>query len=361
MKVHLIFFFALFMSACGNDDGDEEITLPSNLIMQVLQDEAMAGKVSVNASADNANYLEINFGEAGESSVKMVAGKASHTYTTSGTYTIEVRAFATASAFVSETNQVTVVLEEPAVVIPSEGYSTPASYSGMTLVWQDEFDGEAVNAADWSFEEGGGGWGNNELEVYTKSNHSVKDGMLIITARKDGDNYTSTRMITKDKRTFKYGRIDIRAALPKGQGIWPALWTLGNDISTVGWPKCGEIDIMEMIGGGGREKTIYGTPHWFESDQTPHASYGGHVDLSSGTFNDKFHVFTIIWDASKITWYMDDVQYHVIDITPPALDEFHKEHFIIFNVAVGGQWPGNPDSNTKFPQNMIVDYVRVFQ
>jgi beta-glucanase (GH16 family) len=137
---------------------------------------------------------------------------------------------------------------------------------------------------------------------------------------------------------------------------------LGSNFNDVGWPKCGEIDIMEMVGGSsGGDKTVYGTPHWYDSPTQEHASYGGQYSLTSGTFADKFHVFTIIWDASKITWYVDDQKFHTIDITPEALSEFKAPYFFIFNVAVGGQWPGNPDGTTVFPQKMMVDYVRVFQ
>jgi beta-glucanase (GH16 family) len=161
------------------------------------------------------------------------------------------------------------------------------------------------------------------------------------------------------KKEFKYGRVDIRAALPKGQGIWPALWMLGSNFSDVGWPMCGEIDIMELVGGDGKDNIVHGTTHW--DNNGSYANYGGSYRLPTGIFNDEFHVFTIIWDESKIAWLVDDKQYHSIDISPAALSEFRQEFFFIFNVAVGGNWPGSPDGTTEFPQRMIVDYVRVFQ
>ncbi len=142
------------------------------------------------------------------------------------------------------------------VTIPTEGFEAADSYDGMELVWEDDFSGDAINMDDWKFEVGNGssGWGNNELEYYTAGeNAALQDGNLVITARRQdrgGFKYTSTRMITKGKQRFKYGRIDIRAVLPKGQGIWPALWMLGDNIDQVSWPRCGEIDIMELIGGG---------------------------------------------------------------------------------------------------------------
>ncbi len=248
--------------------------------------------------------------------------------------------------------------------LPSGGYESPLSYPGYALVWNDEFDGTALNPADWTHEigTGTGGWGNNEVQYYRAENASVADGLLTIEAREEnygGRNYTSSRLVTQDKRFFRYGKIDIRAALPRGQGLWPALWMLGQNFASVGWPASGEIDIMEMIGGSGRENTIYGTVHWDNAGS--HASYGGANTLSSGTFADEFHVFSIEWDSTAIRWFLDGVQYHVIDITSAGLSEFQEEFFFIFNVAVGGNWPGSPDSSTFFPQRMLVDHVRVFE
>jgi beta-glucanase (GH16 family) len=232
-------------------------------------------------------------------------------------------------------------------------------------VWSDEFDGSTINEADWTFETGGNGWGNNELEFYRRENAEIYQGSLMITAKKESfsaSQYTSARMVTKDKQTFKYGRVDIRAALPKGQGIWPALWMLGNNIGEVGWPKCGEIDIMEMVGGSGnKNKTVYGTLHWESGGQRVCTCDKPGYTLPSGIFNDEFHVFSIVWNSSNITWYVDDVQFNQISVTPADLNEFHEQFFFIFNLAVGGNWPGSPDATTKFPQRMFVDYVRVFQ
>lgn len=248
--------------------------------------------------------------------------------------------------------------------IPSSGFTSPTSYAGKTLVWQDDFTSSSLNLSDWTYEIGTGsnGWGNNELQYYTNQNTFTQDGHLVIAAKAqslNGSNYTSSRIVTQNKQDFQYGRVDIRAALPEGQGIWPALWMLGSNFRSVGWPASGEIDIMEMIGGNGRENTVHGTVHWQNDGQ--HAMYGGSRTLASGTYNDSFHVFSIEWTASSITWYVDNVQYHVIDITPAQLSEFRNSFFFIFNVAVGGNWPGAPNSSTSFPQYLIVDYVRVFR
>lgn len=237
----------------------------------------------------------------------------------------------------------------------------------LKLIWSDNFDGTSLNTEYWTYETGPN-WFNNELQYYSDQNVTVSDGKLTIEARGEsveGRNYTSSRIKTQDKFEFQYGRVDIRASLPEGQGLWPALWMLGSNISEVNWPACGEIDIMEMIGGQGRENTVYGTLHWQDPNGDPgnsfHAQTGSTYSLSTGTFSGDFHVFSIIWDETSIKWYVDEVLSHEISITPPDLSEFHQPYFFIFNVAVGGDFPGNPDNSTVFPQQMIVDYVRVYQ
>ena len=249
------------------------------------------------------------------------------------------------------------------VAFVDKGYKTPASYQSLTLVWADEFDGTSLNDKYWNYEIGNNnGWGNNELQYYKKDNTTVKDGYLTIEARVESNgasNYTSSRLTTQDKFNVKYGRVDIRALLPKGQGIWPALWMLGKNIKQVSWPKCGEIDIMELVGGTDKDNVVYGTAHW--DNNNSHAQYGGSTKLASGAFADEFHVFSIVWDVKKIVWYVDDKQFHIIDTTPAGLSEFQEDYFLLLNLAVGGDWPGKPNSATVFPQQMKVDYIRVFQ
>ncbi|MEI8048673.1 MAG: family 16 glycosylhydrolase [Bacteroidota bacterium] len=242
--------------------------------------------------------------------------------------------------------------------LASDGYITPATYPSMVNVWSDEFDGSALNLNWWTYETGAGGWGNNELQTYANSpnNSNVSDGKLKIIAIKENGNYTSARLITKGKKEFTYGRIDIRAKLPYGQGIWPALWMLGGNISQVSWPKCGEIDIMENL--GQNVNKVYGTAHY---DNGGHLSAGGSYSLSGQGFNDKFHVFTIMWQENSIRWYVDYNPYFDVTDSSIKFDAFKLSQFFIFNVAVGGQWPGNPDATTVFPQTMTVDYIRVFQ
>ena len=246
------------------------------------------------------------------------------------------------------------------------GYQSATSYEGYSQVWSDEFDGSEVDENNWGYDIGGSGWGNNELEFYTNRNAYLTDGNLVIRANKEnygGREYTSSRLKTQSKQTVNYGRIDIRAVMPQGQGIWPALWMLGSNFPTVGWPHSGEIDIMEMIGGNGRENTVHGTAHWYNQSSNQNASYGGSYGLPSGeTLSTNFHVFSIDWDSTSITWYLDHVQYHTMAINDSSsLAAFRKDFFFIFNIAVGGNWPQYPDASTVFPQRMVVDYVRVFQ
>lgn len=248
--------------------------------------------------------------------------------------------------------------------IPATGYSTPETYAGKTLVWQDEFNGTALDPNAWTFETGAGGWGNNELQYYRPDNTFFSAGKLIIEARKENFSsaaYTSSRLITQGKKEFKFGRIDIRAALPQGQGIWPALWMLGSNIGTAGWPVCGEIDIMEMI--GNQPNRVYGTAHYGPSTNQHQQSGSSKALAGTAKYADEFHVFSIVWEQDHIRWLIDDVSFH--EITPasiaPSAYPFNQNFFFIFNLAVGGIWPGNPDGTTIFPQRLIVDYVRVFQ
>ena len=240
--------------------------------------------------------------------------------------------------------------DEHIFFIPETGYTTPDTYEGMTLVWSDEFDGPNINSNNWTFEIGTGtwGWGNNELQYYQEENTSIIDGNLVIEARSqtvENSNYTSSRIITRGKQSFQYGRVDIRAVMPEGQGLWPALWMLGSNHLQVGWPTCGEIDIMEMIGGEERDNVVHGTAHW---DQDGHVSYGQSTTNESGKLSEEYHVYSIIWDAQSIRWYLDDVNFNTIDITPAALSAFHDDFYFIMNVAVGGVWPGSPDNTTLF-------------
>lgn len=236
-----------------------------------------------------------------------------------------------------------------------DGSTTPRALS-YQLQWSDEFDGNTINTANWSFENGGGGWGNNEQQYYQPSNATVSNGNLVITARKQsigGLPYTSARMITKGKREFKYGKIEARMKLPQGQGQWPAFWMLGANIDAVQWPKCGEIDIMENTN---TSNAVLGTIHWFNNGYT---YYGGNVN----TTPTDYHVYAVEWTPTAITWFVDGVQFHTANITNSinGTDEFHNPFFIILNLAVGGNLPGQNIDESRLPANLLVDYVRVYQ
>ena len=242
------------------------------------------------------------------------------------------------------------------------------------IIWSDEFDGQAgtsINDEYWTHELGGSGWGNNELQYHTNLPENVSldgNGNLAIVARVDNSGeyachyglcrYTSARIITRGKVEFTYGRVESRIKVPRGQGVWPAFWMLGANFPQASWPVCGEIDIMENIG---REpRTVHGTIHGPGYSGGEGIGRPKHIDKD---FADDFHVYAVDWDPHIIRWYVDGDLYS--ELTPDDLRGnkwvFDHDFFILLNVAVGGYWPGNPDTTTEFPQTMLVDYVRVYQ
>jgi beta-glucanase (GH16 family) len=241
------------------------------------------------------------------------------------------------------------------------------------LVWSDEFNGPVGSGPDptkWTYDLGGGGWGNNELEVYTNSlqNASIvadpaaTDGTALdIQAIKQSDGtYTSARLKTQGLQSWTYGRFEARARLPYGQGMWPAFWLLGSNIGSVGWPNCGEIDAMENIG---REpSTVHGTMHGpgYSGANGITASY----TLPNGQqFKDAYHTFDVDWTPTTITWSVDGQVYETrtrADLPQGTNWVFDHSFFVLLNLAVGGNWPGNPDGTTVFPQNYLIDYVRIY-
>jgi beta-glucanase (GH16 family) len=255
--------------------------------------------------------------------------------------------------------------------VPGARSDNPAAWK---LVWSDEFAGRSGSAVDtrkWSFDVGGKGWGNNELETYTNrtANAHLEGGFLVITALKEtfvgsdgiSRNYTSARLLTRNKFSQAYGRFEARIRIPFGQGIWPAFWLLGDNIETANWPNCGEIDIMENI--GKEPSIVHGTFHGpgYSGGNGVSAAYSLPVGRK---FSDDFHTFGIEWEPNVIRFYVDDLLYKTrtpADLPAGALWAFDHPFFIILNVAVGGGWPGNPDATTVFPQRMLVDYVRVYQ
>ena len=254
-------------------------------------------------------------------------------------------------------------IEDPNIE-PPEGYY---------LVWHDEFDGDELDSSNWAGEYHRPGWVNNELQTYVVDgdNYFVEDGDLVIqplTGTNDNGRafYTSGRINTYHLHAFTYGRVEARIRVPQGQGFLPAFWMMSDDESYGSWPKSGEIDIMEILGSD--TDTLYGTLHY----GNPHMQNQGIYDLSSGDFASEYHVFAVEWEPGEIRWYCDDVCYYSTSYWYSAMDgqepneypaPFNQPFYIILNVAVGGNWPGDPDETTLFDESaqMRVDYVRVFQ
>ncbi len=250
----------------------------------------------------------------------------------------------------------------PAAPVVEEAPAAPTTPERWELIWSDEFDGNTINTENWLYDTGAGGWGNNELQNYTDraENARLEDGMLVIEARQESykaSDYTSARLKTQMRQSWTYGRVEARMKLPTGQGIWSAFWMLGEDINTNGWPDCGEIDIMENIG---EPKTVYGTIHG--PGYSGANGIGSSYYSSAASFADDFHTYAIEWEPDQISWYVDDVLYNSISAEDvPGAWVYDHDFFIILNLAVGGQWPGSPDETTVFPQQLLVDYVRVYR
>lgn len=242
-------------------------------------------------------------------------------------------------------------------------------------VWQDEFDqalDSGPNPAVWSFDLGAGGWGNAELESYTDSRENsfvasdpeATDGkVLVIRAVKQSNGgYTSARIKSIGRFATQYGRIEARLKLPRGQGVWPAFWMLGANFPAVGWPTCGEIDIMEVL--GHQPGILYGTVHGPNVAGAVHSKGSSYTLPNGATFSDAFHVFAIEWQPGRIDWWIDETKYLSVaraDLAPGnrwVMDE--GPFFLILNLAIGGNWPGRPDGTTPFPAEYRIDYVRLY-
>jgi len=238
------------------------------------------------------------------------------------------------------------------------------------LTWSDEFDSSSIDENNWNLQVVKAGRFNDEWQRYTNSpkNAYIEDGNLIIKAIHESevigmDQYTSARMNTANKQTFKYGKIMARIKLPFGHGIWPAFWMLGANIDENGgdtpWPQSGEIDILELY--GSRNDSIVEANIHYADESNSHAMMGAESFKSAdGRFADDFHIFGLEWDANRIVWTVDNKEYASTPITADELSEFHKEFFILLNVAVGNKWAGRPDTTSVFPQFMHVDWVRVY-
>lgn len=352
MKLKLLTILPLFCTlllAC--DDGDDGPQAPANLNFNVQVSNDRSGKVSFTATADNATNFAFFPGEDPNAlGIESTTGQIEYTYTKSGTYTARVFAFATEDLFISESAEVIV--------------ETDIASGTYLLTWADEFDTPgAPDDSKWNYNIGTGqdGWGNNESQYYTDraDNVIVEDGLLKIIAKKEnfeGSSYTSARLLTQDKFEFTYGLVEIRAKLPEGGGTWPALWLLGANIETVGWPACGEIDIMEQTGA---DKTkVSAALH------TP-ASFGATINFRETeleTATDEFHVYSAEWTENYISFAVDSTEFYRFTTNSRDANNwpFASDFFLIFNVAMGGTLGGAiPNDFTE--STMEIDYVRVYQ
>ncbi|SEG21406.1 glycoside hydrolase family 16 protein [Flavobacterium urumqiense] len=338
-------FFYLFSCSGNNNVGDVAIMVPSNLAISATLDGSNAqnpngdgsGTVNINISATNATSYKILLGN-GETK-ELTNGNLTYTYTTAGTntYVIYVSAY-NSGHFVSSTLSLTV-------------------FVGSSLVWSDEFniDG-APDSSKWGYDLGAGGWGNNESQYYTNRTENViiQNGFLKIKTIKEnfsGSNYTSARILSKDKFSFKYGRVEIRARLPFGGGTWPALWMLGNNVSTAGWPACGEIDMMEHV--GNELNKIHGTLH--SPGRSGNSPDTGTVLISNVAT--EFHIYSIDWSATSIKFYVDNQLFYTF--SNASSFPFNQNFFLIINSAMGGGFGGSIDPNF-ISSTFEVDYVRVY-
>lgn len=277
----------------------------------------------------------------------------------------------------SQSRQAWLALLSLCVACASVGPKARDTTAAWTLTWSDEFNGPAGASFDrtkWVADTGGQGWGNQEREFYTTRAENIAldgAGHLVITAEAEPATtnyqcwygrcgYTSARIRTQGLFSQAYGRFEARIRIPRGQGLWPAFWMLGDNITSVGWPQSGEIDIMENIG---REPTVvHGTMHG--PGYSGAKGIGGPDSLSSGAFADDFHVYAVEWSPGEVTWLVDGHEYfRTTPASLPAGTTWVYDHpfFLILNVAVGGGWPGDPDATTVFPQRMVVDYVRAYR
>lgn len=344
LQIKILFLIGLYLLvSCEKSDVGAD-NAPTNLVLKTEISTDGSGTVVFKATADGAVSYDFEYGNGDVATV--ASGIVTYQYTQSGTntYPVSVTAKSSSGLTIKKTFDVIVTVT---AAIPQ-------------LVWSDEFNADgAPSPAKWTYDlgTGSGGWGNQELQYYTSrpENVIVQGGVLKIKAIKESYSasaYTSTRMLSKGLFSFKYGKVEVRAKLPAGVGTWAAIWMLGSDISTAGWPACGEIDIMEHK--GSNVNRIYGTLHY------PGRS-GGNADGSTKVITNattEFHIYSVDWSASSIKIYVDDQLIHSVANTTAI--PFNHDFFLILNVAMGGTFGGQVDpafSNAS----MEVDYVRVYK
>ncbi|WP_202552301.1 family 16 glycosylhydrolase [Ginsengibacter hankyongi] len=335
----ITFLMLVFVSCSKGKSGDSGNPTLGDVSINAIVNTDSSGDVSFTASAANAIGYNFDFGDGTLQSV--TDGKVTCKYAASGNYTVNVVASGTGGQSKSKSVTVTVGVK-------------------LNLVWSDEFNTPgAPDPTKWKYDigTGSGGWGNNELEYYTSrpENASISNGTLKIIANKEsynGSAYTSARMLTQGLYSFKYGKIEVMAKLPAGIGTWPAIWMLGNNISTVSWPACGEMDIMEQ--NGNQKNTIYGTLHY----PTQVNPYGDGATTNLPSASAAFHKYSAIWTPGSVKLLVDDVVFYTLTNTNTL--PFNQNFFIILNVAMGGNFGGTIDPAFT-TDKMEIDYVRVYQ
>ncbi len=332
-------FAILFFSCSKKESGSINNTPPSNLVVNATVNPDNSGNVSFAASADNAVSYDYDFGNGVFQTV--ASGNVTYKYLSSGTYTINVIAKSAGGQIISKSITLTVRVV-------------------LGLLWSDEFDKNgAPDPAKWDYDLGigTGGWGNAELQYYTsrRENSVVENGVLKIKAIKEsysGSAYTSARLVSRGKFAFKYGKVEARAKLPAGGGTWPAIWMLGNNIGTVSWPACGEIDIMEHVGNDLNK--IYGTLHY--PGRSGGNADGGNKIIPNVTTD--FHIYSLEWSPASIKMFADDQLIH--SVANSSSLPFNQDFFFILNVAMGGNFGGTVDA--AFTNAALeIDYIRVYQ
>lgn len=333
-----IVFLPFFITSCSKPDDGEVDLAPTNLTLTADISTDNSGAVTFTASATNTIAYTFDFGNS--ATEVSATGIVNYHYTTSGMYNVTVTAQSKGKQKISKSLLINVQVEEG-------------------LIWSDDFDSPgAPNSSKWGYDTGAGGWGNNELQYYTsRPDNSIvtADGTLKITLKKEsyqGSAYTSARLLTKGKFSFKYGRVVVRAKLPAGGGTWPAVWMLGDNISTVSWPACGEIDIMEHK--GNQLNKIYSTMHY--TGHSGGGGVGGTVMISNATT--EFHVYKCEWNAESIKFYVDGNLFYTFANNGSL--PFNQKFFLILNIAMGGNFGGTVDPAFS-SASMEIDYVRVYQ
>jgi beta-glucanase (GH16 family) len=346
------------MSSCssgGSNDDSPPINnniIPSNIVLTVNivgsstsnPNGDGSGMVTVQVSATDAVRYELKF--ENDNIISTSNGFATHTFTETGTNTYIISAFA-----YSSTNHSISTFQSVSVFVDN---------GQPQLVWSDEFNTNgAPDVSKWNYDVGAGGWGNGEAQYYTDrpNNVIVENGSLKIIPSKEnymGAEYTSARIKTQDKFNFTYGKVDVRAKLPQSQGTWPAIWLLGSNFPSVGWPACGEIDIMEQTGWD--KNTVLATCHWQDQASSSNASYGLTTSVSDATSS--FHIYSLEWTETHIKMFVDDVEYYMIDLNSTL--PFDRDFFLILNVALGGSLGGTIDAGFT-TDIMEIDYIRVYK